>query len=123
MIKRGATSGSGGKTFYNGWIHVFFPYLSEGQNNKFCVPYAASQPHVTFPHRQWSGRASAPFEGLEKENFPTGLSLAPVTWDYLGTNIPLEFCAGFVGAEQRADGTLAPVMSWFIRDQKLQLNE
>ena len=45
----------------------------------------------------------------------TGVLSAPVSWDYLGQKLPLEFRAGFVGAEQRPDGTVAPAIGWYIQ--------
>ena len=37
--------------------------------------------------------------------------MAPVKWDI----IDLEFKAGFLGAEQREDGVIAPVLGWYIQ--------
>ena len=41
--------------------------------------------------------------------------MAPVKWKYFVDTIDLEFKAGFLGAEQREDGVIAPVLGWYIQ--------
>ena len=40
MVKAGGTNGSGGRTWYNGWINIFFPFISEKQN-EYMIPYSS----------------------------------------------------------------------------------
>merc|ERR1719253_2365013 len=32
MCKRGGTSGSGARTWFNGWFNIFFPYIMDREN-------------------------------------------------------------------------------------------
>jgi hypothetical protein len=50
---------------------------------------------------------------------PAGLSRVPFVWDYLGTKLPMQFVAGFVGVAQDED-TLAvrPAIGWAVGDAK-----
>ena len=41
MIKRGGTLGSGYRTWFNGWINIFFPYIQK-DFNRYCVPSTPS---------------------------------------------------------------------------------
>jgi len=123
MAKVGGIGGSGGCTWLNGWYNVFFPQLKSGRRNPFCSAYTpeagyakedASKKNYYAGH---FGGTPAPdgVRGPEPESIPTGVLSAPVSWNYLGQKLPLEFRAGFVGAEQRPDGTVAPAIGWYIQ--------
>merc|ERR1711924_469936 len=45
MCKRGGTSGSGARTWFNGWINIFFPYIL-GRPNRYMVPYSIDNGYV-----------------------------------------------------------------------------
>ena len=119
-------SGSGGCTWLNGWFNVFFPQLKSGGRNPFCSAYT---PEAGYANEDASKKncyggtsyfgATTPepdgVRGPDLESIPTGVLSAPVSWDYLGQKLPLEFRAGFVGAEQRPDGTVAPAIGWYIQ--------
>lgn len=123
MAKQGGVGGSGGYTWLNGWYNVFFPQLKSGGRNSFCEPYSPgngyaredpSKPNHYTP--KWCGGDEPEgVRGPDGDDIPTGILSAPVTWNYLGRLIPLQFRAGFVGAEQRDDGTIAPAIGWLIR--------
>jgi hypothetical protein len=45
MIKLGGTTGSGAKTYFNGWINIFFPYMKTKMarmvKNNYVQPYSS----------------------------------------------------------------------------------
>ena len=45
MCKRGGTSGSGARTWFNGWFNVLFPYVDR-RPNRYCTPYRADAGYV-----------------------------------------------------------------------------
>jgi hypothetical protein len=95
-------SGSGGDSV-SGWINVLFPFIRrQGADQLEPNPFVSS----------WRGGY-----GPEPAAFPTGLSIAPFIWQYLGTSLPMEFVAGFVGVSQDTT-TLAvrPAIGWAVRD-------
>ena len=56
--------------------------------------------------------------GPTVDNFPTGLSSAPFTWNYLGTELPMVFTGGFTGVSQDAStGTTRPAIGWAIGER------
>jgi len=117
MCKRGGTSGSGARTWFNGWVNVLFPYIDR-RPNSYCVPYSAEAGYVkeglVYDKRYGRG-GSRGVGGPDCEDFPSGMSAAPVSWEYFGEKLPLEFNAGFVGATQ--DPTtmqIRPAVGWFI---------
>jgi len=40
MVKMGGHTGSGGSTWFNGWINILYPFLSNGKKNEFCTAYS-----------------------------------------------------------------------------------
>jgi len=116
MCKRGGTSGSGARTWFNGWINIFFPYIQD-HPNRFMVAYSSDNGYVKEGRDGGKYGMGAPLgvEGPDCEDFPKGLASAPVQWDYNGKSIPLKFKAGFVGCEQDGHtGTVRPVIGWLI---------
>lgn len=116
MCKRGGTSGSGARTWFNGWINIFFPYIMDSPN-RWMVPYRADIGYVKEGRNggRYGMRAAEDVQGPDCEDFPKGLAAAPVVWDYNGHQMKLKFKAGFVGAEQdKATGVIRPVTGWFI---------
>jgi hypothetical protein len=56
--------------------------------------------------------------GVMSTELPSALSVAPFTWQYLGTQIPMEFVAGFIGMSQNKDTlALRPEIGWAIRER------
>lgn len=116
MCKRGGTRGSGSRTWFNGWINVFFPYIKD-RPNRYATPYSADNGYVKEGRDggQYGMRAPPDVQGPDCEDFPNGLAAAPVLWDYFGQEIPLKFKAGFIGAEQDdVTGIVKPLVGWFI---------
>jgi len=117
MCKRGGTSGSGAYTFFNGWINIFFPYINRRLNG-FCVPHSAEAGYVK-EGLVWNQRyamcAPKGVAGPDCEDFGSGMSSAPVTWEYLDCEYKLDFNAGFIGAVQDpVTLQIRPQVGWFI---------
>jgi hypothetical protein len=95
-------SGSGSDRV-TGWINVLFPYLRrEGSGELEPNRYVQS----------WRDG-----EGPEPSSFPSGLSIAPFIWKYLGTKLPMEFVAGFVAVSQDpATLGVRPAIGWAVCD-------
>jgi len=116
MCKRGGTSGSGARTWFNGWINIFFPYIMDSRN-RYMVPYSSDNGYVKEGRNggRYGMGAPAGVQGPDCSDFPGGLAAAPVLWDYLGKEIQMKFKAGFVGAEQDIiTGVIRPTVGWLI---------
>lgn len=91
-----------GKSAVTGWINVLFPYVRV-QGSDRLTPN---------PHLRWRNG-----DGPEPEEFPTGLAIAPFTWDYLGRKLPMDFVAGFVAVSlDTATLAVRPAQGWAVRD-------
>merc|ERR1712232_1058076 len=116
MCKRGGTSGSGARTWFNGWINIFFPYILKAPN-RYMVPYRDSNGYVKEGRDGGRYGMCAPpdVQGPDCSDFPEGLAAAPVVWDYNGAELKLKFKAGFAGAQFEDDTKIVrPVVGWFI---------
>lgn len=116
MIKRGGTRGSGARTWYNGWINIFFPYILRSVN-RYLEPYSPENEYVKEGRDggRYGMRAPPGVQGPDCSDFPKGLAEAPVVWDYNGTEVKLKFKAGFVAATQDPErGVVSPMVGWFI---------
>jgi len=125
MCKRGGTSGSGSRTWFNGWINIFFPYILD-HPNPYMVPYSAESGYVKEGRNggRYGMRAPADVQGPDCADFPKGLSAAPVVWNYFGKEVKLKFKAGFVGAEQdQATQVVRPVVGWLVLHDDLDENK
>jgi hypothetical protein len=110
----------------SGWIADLFPYLfgappgSRPMGSGLCAGAAARRNHVlSTPREDWLLPAqSSPMagNGVNLENFPSGLSRAPVKLTLPdNAQTQLELIGGFLGVSQRAeDNALAPVVSWAV---------
>ncbi|WP_437625492.1 DUF4419 domain-containing protein [Sorangium sp. So ce1151] len=101
--------GSGGP-HVNGWINVFFPYLRVDGSEAFTRNDAAVR---------WERGFSAPDDrsshGAHRFMIPSGISTAPFLWRYLGSELDMEFLAGFVGVAQDRRGlALRPAIGWAV---------
>lgn len=111
MVKfRNTGGGSGSYDFLSGWLPTLFPYLSMDEGETRPNPFL----------RSWQESASAMHEGPKPTEIPTQVSSVPVKWEYFGTDFPLHFHAGFRGITQEADGTLAPVLGWYVTNDPKQ---
>lgn len=116
MCKRGGTRGSGSRTWFNGWINIFFPYINR-KPNRYCKPYSPSNGYVLEGlQEKWYGMHEPEgCGGPDCQDFGSGMSSAPVTWEYLNQEIKLDFNAGFIGAVQDpVTWQIRPQISWFI---------
>jgi len=123
MCKRGGTTGSGSRSWLNGWYNVFFPTNHDGSPNKHCVPYTLKQGYaLEDPGGATYGRGDkipAGAEGMEEHEMPNGMTTTPAIWEYLGANIPFRMRSGFVGITQRGDGTISPAVGWCITVERV----
>ncbi len=102
MCKRGAARMSGQNDYYSGWLNILFPYRRlENTFNKYSFePYSPTAVYT---------------RGQDVNDFPDGLSVAPVDWNYHGTKISLSFHSGFLGIQQNTkDKVVSPVVGWGI---------
>jgi Domain of unknown function (DUF4419) len=121
FCKYGATGGSGGYTWLNGWINCFFPYtktngkLVDNMNSEgTCKPYRNDINYAQEDPNKSKYAVSS--DGIPLEDFPSGIASAPVTWAYLGDDIPLLFNSGFVGVAQDPKiGYLSPHVGYYIQ--------
>ena len=44
-VKRGGRTGSGAKSWFNGWINILFPFIDE-ENNQYMKPYSSTNDYV-----------------------------------------------------------------------------
>eukprot|EP00486_Rosalina_sp_Unknown_P000639 CAMPEP_0201567008 /NCGR_PEP_ID=MMETSP0190_2-20130828/7227_1 /ASSEMBLY_ACC=CAM_ASM_000263 /TAXON_ID=37353 /ORGANISM="Rosalina sp." /LENGTH=440 /DNA_ID=CAMNT_0047986463 /DNA_START=37 /DNA_END=1356 /DNA_ORIENTATION=+ len=108
MIKRGATYGSGSRSWYSGWFNILFPFI-EQRWNRFCVPYSMSLDYVSSGDRNDYGN------GNDTSKYPMGIASAPVKWKRMGKELELKFLAGFVGYTQdQKTMELCPNIGWCI---------
>jgi len=97
--------GSGYAEFISGWRYIFFPYLK----SSFQFLNSVELNRSLHPWQETY------FSGPEPANIPAVISSVPVDWDYHDEVFNLNFRAGITGVSQDpSDGTLAPVMSWFV---------
>lgn len=112
MIKLIHTSGSGSSSYISGWVNIFFPYLYDRHDsylNEYCQPYDIN--NVVEKASFWVG---AP----EYDQFPKGLCVAPVQWEYIMSTFDLNFYSGFLGVKQDDDGLISPQVGWYIMKKK-----
>ncbi len=85
----------------SGWILKFFPYLYSCSKEKLLYnPYLAGHDYL--------------LSNVDFSQFPSGLSMAPVTWINYQIVENVFLCSGFVGMRQHRDGSLEPAISWFV---------
>ena len=117
MCKRGGTSGSGSRTWFNGWVNILFPYIDRS-HNRYCVAYNDDAAYVKEGlvwNQRYGMSAPAGVQGPDCADFGSGLSSAPVEWDYNGQSIKLEFNSGFIGAVQCPETLqIRPQVGWYI---------
>lgn len=107
-----------GGPFINGWINVLFPYIETwgpAAGGGFAIA-----PIRNASLSRWARHlkdTSESVQGPSVSDFPVGLSRAPFVWNYLGTEIPMVFSAGFVGVSQDpATKAVRPAIGWTISE-------
>jgi hypothetical protein len=109
IYKVNGPHGSGG-TNITGWINTFFPYLN---NQRTPGTYDIPNPLASYPNSH--------HYGIPPDQFPTGLSSTPFTWDYYGTPIPMTFLAGFIGASQNPTTLqVSTIQAWGVAPHQPQ---
>ena len=107
MVKfRTSGSGSGSFDFLSGWLHTLFPYLSADGGLSRPNPYL----------KPWLESASAHQMGPKPDEIPIQLSSVSVQWMYHDVEYPMQFHAGFRGVRQEADGTVSPIIGWYVTE-------
>jgi hypothetical protein len=103
-----------GGPYISGWIGVFFPYVmhsSELVSNRRYI-------------ERWKGsfEEDSSDEALISDMLPNGMSGAPFIWEYLGTDIAMEFLGGFVGVSQDLETqAVRPAIGWAVRDASVKV--
>ncbi|HOY59807.1 MAG TPA: DUF4419 domain-containing protein, partial [Verrucomicrobiota bacterium] len=108
------TGGQSGGPWVTGWINVLFPYLMNDD-----APTPGSRVFRNEYLTSWEAGLSAPRAGGPLSNdFPTGLSCVPFTWEWLETQVPMRFTGGFVGVSQdEVTGAVRPAIGWAISER------
>merc|ERR1712188_61236 len=126
MCKRGGTVGSGARTWFNGWFNILFPYINRHPNH-YCTPYSSEAGYVEeglVMNQRYGMDAPPGVQGPDCEDFGSGLSSAPVEWDYNGCAINLEFKSGFIGAVQCPQTLqIRPQVGWYIVRKDDEIHE
>lgn len=111
MVKYYSTSGSGGDTYFTGWINILFPYVNE-EENRLLMPWKNLEQMILAqggPHRAM---------GNSRGDFGHFFCAAPVTWEYYSTEYKLKFKTGFIGSMQDPDtGNITPQVSWAVVEE------
>lgn len=99
-----------GGPYVCGWINVFFPYLVDASTT--TAPTLVPNENAAL----WDRRDEAPWGGTPAHCLPSGVSLAPFTWSYLGTDLAMELLAGPIGVSQNLTTlALSPAIGWMVR--------
>ncbi len=110
FYKRRAESGG---PYVTGWINVLFPYLEIEESDLTDTPRRVIEPN---PHLSTWRDGTLRARGPQESDFPSGMSRAPFTWEYLDRLIPMTFFGGFVGVSQEPiTGALRPVIGWAVQ--------
>jgi hypothetical protein len=99
--------GSGGP-FVNGAINVFFPYVRKWRTGQISAP---NERAINWSNMKGRGGGPRP------DSFPSGVARVPFKWKYFTTEFPMDFIAGFMGANQNPDtGLMRPAIGWAVAD-------
>jgi hypothetical protein len=106
--------GQSGGPYITGWINVLFPYLDQRQYDERYQERSTVAPRPNRWATEWKSGGKR-LEGPTVTTLPRGMSLAPFTWEYLGTELPMMFRGGFCGITQDPQ-TMAvrPVIGWVV---------
>lgn len=85
----------------SGWIYKLFPYLNNGNKNKYA--FGCNDPCID----------------LKLADFPTNITCTPFIWEYYGTEFKMNVYAGAVGVTQDPiTKSYAPAYGWIITHDK-----
>jgi hypothetical protein len=103
--------GGSSDPYVTGWINVLFPYLDGGGPRMGNTSPVIRNDFAFAWSRSVDKRAKGPTIG----RFPRGLSRVALTWQYLGTALPMTLQAGFVGISQdRQTRAVRPAIGWAV---------
>lgn len=98
-----------GAPYSTGWIVEFLPYLQFGDNlrkNPFLGDFFKKDRYLR--------------RGPATNNWPSGVSKVPFTWNYNGTIYEMELIAGFTSLAQDEDTmALKSRIGWAVRDKEV----
>ena len=100
-------SRSGGDQM-TGWLNVFYPYITRIRDNGDLV---IKNEFIKWgqPHSGWN-------IGISLSDLPSGVVSVPFLWEYLGTDIPMNFIGGFAGIHQNMTTMeVRPVVGWGVQ--------
>ncbi|CAD8104469.1 unnamed protein product [Paramecium primaurelia] len=96
--------------FATGWITYFFPYkVNENASINDKEPFVKNEFSKTWDK----------FQQIYPEQFPSGVSKAPVTLEWRRQEIPIQFSSGYFGITLVDNEFLKPQLGWAI----MQLNQ
>lgn len=93
--------GSGGTPIY-GRINAFFPYLEKARGGTTPNPVLTS----------------AESRGAELDEIPASIGVAPMTWEYWGSSIPMSLVSGIFGSTKNSEGQQQCVVGWVVGEAK-----
>lgn len=86
-----------------GWINVLFPFLGD----------EGTKPNFALESWMDGDIEDDPNHAPALSAFPTGLSMAPFTWNYRDQKFPMTFCAGAFGVAEDSRG-VRPHIGWVV---------
>lgn len=101
-------SGSGTDKF-GGWLSTFVNYVSGNANNRWGPPNAI----VPKADHCYDWESLGDYGGLCHGSVPSGVSVAPFTWHFLGEKRKMLFFGGIIGIDN-VDGYVTPRLSWGV---------
>ena len=115
-----STGGSGAIDYLNGWIANFYPYIETNKNLKLrdLSEILATMKKLDSDKISHKDKVKHFGKMPAYDSIPIGLTETPFIWEYVGTEIPMQFVSGFIGTEQTADGYLKPQIGWAIAEKK-----
>jgi hypothetical protein len=107
-----------GGPYINGWIIHLFPYLKTLDSNSKTVLEINTKLLVNYEKENLPNVLQF-FDTSEitMEAFPSGITIVPVDWKYLGKEFKLILEAGFMGVMEVDKNILSPFIGWCIRDE------
>jgi len=103
ICKFKAVYGSGGGTYISGWVNNLFP-----SNRTYLCSWKEIASRIEKSKRY----------GRDIEDFSETFCEAPVIWNFLGKEIPMNLKAGFIGPVLLNEKTLTPQITWVLLRSK-----
>src|SRR5262245_20150320 len=98
--------------------HRVFPISDARKNSSRNEAKSVGCRRGTGSAGSFKSQAELSIPSLSIDQFPIGLSSAPFVWEYLQSQLKMEFLGGFVGVRQETDSLrLRPEIGWAIRER------